>query len=566
MRLKTLVLAGVTGLFVIVAAVVSVLSAWNLDRNLTREFRTKGGAIASSLANTSIEPLLTGRAASLQAMVDVFLEIPGVGYVLIVDGDNMVVSHTFVPGVPAELHGGAMAAASAGSEAVEDVAIPGMGEYIDISAPILAGIAGAVHVGMDRSIIQAEVRDAVALQALFMLGIFVVALALTYAHVSYVTRPLGVLTAHANRVASSDRLKEVDVMTEEAVEAALRVDPDLQQIEARSARDMSELAAAFLHMEEALRQYVANLRHAHRELAEHNRTLEDRVAARTSELQGKNVELESAMARLEQAQEQIVTQQKLASLGALTAGVAHEIKNPLNFITNFAQLSAELAGELKTAAAALPPESAAEIGDLADMLQVNVKKIDEHGKRADSIVRNMLLHSRAKQGERASVAVNAMLGEYVGLAYHGMRGQDQAFNAKIETRLDPNVGEIQAVPQDLGRAFLNLLTNACYAIREKQKGGEAGYAPLLSVSTAARPDGSVEIRIRDNGDGIPPAVKAKMFEPFFTTKPAGSGTGLGLSMTFDIIVQGHGGAIDVETEPGAFAEFIITLPGKAESP
>lgn len=560
MRLKTLVLVGVTVLFVLVVGVVSLLSAWNLERNLTREFITKGGAIAKSLANSSIEPLLMDRASTLQAMVDVFLEIPGVGYVWVVDGNNIVVSHTFVPGVPEELRGGAVAAASASGEGVEDVDIPGMGEYIDVSAPILAGIAGAVHVGMDRSIIRAEVRDAVVLQALFMLAIFGVGLALTYAHVAYVTRPLGVLTAHAHEVASSERLKQVDVMSEEDVETALKVDAGLQEVAEQSTLELRDLAAAFLRMEEALRQYIANLRNAHRELAEHNRTLEDRVAARTSELRSKNDELEAAMVRLKDAQEKIVTQEKLASLGALTAGVAHEIKNPLNFINNFAELSGELTTELSEVSAALPADQSAQIVDIAEMLRLNVQKIAEHGKRADSIVRNMLLHSRTKQGERTSIDLNALLQEYVGLAYHGVRAQDQAFNAKLDTRLDPAVGAIDGVQQDLGRAFLNLLTNACHAIRDRQKEAGAGYAPTLTVVTRALDDDRVEIRIRDNGTGIPPAVKAKMFEPFFTTKAAGSGTGLGLSMTFDIIVQTHKGSIDVDTEPGEFAEFILTLP------
>lgn len=564
LSLKTLVLVGITGLFVLVIAMVSLLAARTIERNLTREFQTKGAAIASSLANTSVEPLLMERASTLQAMVDVFLEIPGVGYVFIVDGDNTVVSHTFVPGMPQELESGAVATASAQGDAVETVTIPAMGEFIDVSAPILAGIAGAVHVGMDRNVIRAEVRSAVIRLALFMFGIFTAALLLTYGHVSYVTRPLGVLTAHANNVASSERLKQVVVMSEEDVEAALKVDSDLPQLASgASSRDMRDLASAFLRMEEAIRNYVGNLRTAHRELAEHNRTLEDRVAARTSELSSKNAELEQAMTRLQEAQEKIVTQEKLASLGALTAGVAHEIKNPLNFINNFAELSDELAVELKEASAKLPPDSAAEIADIAEMLQLNVKKINEHGKRADSIVRNMLLHSRSKQGEASAIDLNALLQEYVGLAYHGVRAQDQTFNAKLDTRLDPAVGSIEGVQQDLSRAFLNLLTNACHAIRDKQKDAPAGYAPTLTVTTRALDDANVEIRIRDNGTGIPDSVKAKMFEPFFTTKPAGSGTGLGLSMTFDIIVQTHKGSIDVDTVPGEFAEFIIMLPRKA---
>jgi signal transduction histidine kinase len=196
------------------------------------------------------------------------------------------------------------------------------------------------------------------------------------------------------------------------------------------------------------------------------------------------------------------------------------------------------------------------------MLEMNVQKINEHGKRADSIVRNMLTHSRKTKGEWTAVDLNALLNEYVGLAYHGMRGQDKAFNAKIDTAYDPEVKTIQAIPQDLSRAFLNILTNACYALADKSKKLGEAYAPVLTVRTKSLGD-RIEIRIRDNGPGIPDEVKAKIFEPFFTTKPAGQGTGLGLSMTFDILVQAHRGKVDVDTAPGEFAEFIITLPRNA---
>jgi signal transduction histidine kinase len=559
------VLLGITALFLLITITTSIVSAWNLDRSLTSEFRTKGAAIANSIANSSVETLLTRRGSSLQAMVDEFLQIPGVGYVFVVDGNNAIVSHTFVPAIPAMFLGEGQSAAASEGAGVTLVDIDGMGKYLDVTAPILAGIAGVVHVGMDRSVIEAQVRSAVLLQAAIMLAIFGLSVSLAWVYVTRIARPLGVLTAHAHKIAANQRLRDGDgaaAMSEAEVEAAAAPDPELAKLAAGATDEVGELAVAFQDMEEVLRRYIGNLRRAHLDLAEHNRTLEDKVNDRTHELRGKNDELESAMSRLKEAQDQIVTQQKLASLGALTAGVAHEIKNPLNFITNFAQLSDELTAEMKEAASKLPAETSAELVDLADMLQMNVRKINEHGKRADSIVRNMLLHSRTKQGERAEVDVNAMLQEYVGLAYHGMRGQDQSFNAKIDTRLDPAVGTIEAVPQDLGRAFLNLLTNACYAIHDKQKQLGASFAPVLSVSTAARGDGSVEIRIRDNGNGIPESVRAKMFEPFFTTKPAGAGTGLGLSMTFDIIVQSHKGAIDVETAPGEFAEFIITLPRK----
>jgi signal transduction histidine kinase len=383
-------------------------------------------------------------------------------------------------------------------------------------------------------------------------------MALAYMHIARVARPLAVLTTHANNVASPDHLRQLESANDATL--ARGVDADVLRIAASSRDEVGELAAAFQQMELELQRYVSNLRKAHTELEEYNRTLEQKVQERTSELVFKNAELESTLDKLKDAQKQIVASEKLASLGALTAGIAHEIKNPLNFINNFAELSTELTAELKESIVKDVPDAAqANLVELSDMLSMNVQKINEHGKRADSIVRNMLLHSRKGAGERAQVDINALLNEYMALAYQGLRGQDTSFNARLETRFDPAVGTISAIPQDLSRAFLNILTNACYSLREKSQRQIPGYAPVLQISTAAAGD-YVEIRIRDNGTGIPDEVKAKIFEPFFTTKPAGSGTGLGLSMTFDILVQAHRGRVDVDTVLGEFAEFIIQLP------
>ncbi|MGE0043530.1 MAG: ATP-binding protein [Vicinamibacterales bacterium] len=558
------VLTGTTILFVLITLTTSVVSAWQLDAALTREFETKGTAIANSIAGSSIELLLARDASSLQDMVDSFLGIEGVGYVMVVDGDQDIVSHTFVPAVPAALveRDRQVAAGGAAENTIAALELAGVGSYLDVTAPILAGVAGRVHVGMDRRVIQRTVRADVLLQGLFMAGIFVVSLGLAWVHINRVARPLVALTAHAKLVASEEHLRAMAGGAEEAGGAA----PATAELARWAAAEIGELAAAFRDMDLELRRYIGNLRAAHQELADHNRSLEDKVQARTSELSAKNGELEATLGKLKQAQEQIVTQEKLASLGALTAGIAHEIKNPLNFITNFAELSTELADELKDSVAThVPAAAAADITDVVDMLRLNVQKITEHGRRADSIVRNMLLHSRSGKGERGEVDINAVLAENVSLAYHGLRGQDTAFNAKIETAFDPSAGRIPGVPQDLGRALLNILTNACYALREKSARLGDAYAPVLSVATRRLGD-RVEIRIRDNGDGVPDAVKAKIFEPFFTTKPAGSGTGLGLSMTFDILVQTHRGTIDVDTAPGEFAEFIITLPTAGEGP
>jgi signal transduction histidine kinase len=287
------------------------------------------------------------------------------------------------------------------------------------------------------------------------------------------------------------------------------------------------------------------------------------VGARTRELQAKNTELEKTLQRLQDMQDQVVMQEKLASLGALTAGIAHEIRNPLNFVNNFAELSAELTQELREDIAKqkdrLDSEILKDIEAILYDLEQNVYKINEHGRRAGRIVNGMLLHSRGNPGQREPSDVNTLLAEYVNLAYHGMRAQDASFNVTIETDYDPSIGLVDVVPQDIGRVFLNVINNACYAAHVKRKDMGEGFSPTLSVHTANRGD-RVEIRICDNGTGIPPEVRDKIFQPFFTTKPAGAGTGLGLSISYDIVVQEHKGEIHVETEEGQYTELIITLP------
>jgi signal transduction histidine kinase len=278
--------------------------------------------------------------------------------------------------------------------------------------------------------------------------------------------------------------------------------------------------------------------------------------------------------RLKATQEQLVVQEKLASLGALTAGIAHEIKNPLNFVNNFAELSVELAEELRQEIERvkdrLEPAEFDLLQSLATDLQMNARKINEHGRRADSIVRGMLLHSRGQSGDRQNTDINALLEEYVNLSYHGMRAQDSSFNLTVERDYDPSIGTIEVVPQDLSRVFLNLVNNACYATHEKSKalatqGGRA-YTPTLTVSTKNAGD-TVEVHVRDNGDGIPAEIRDRIFNPFFTTKPTGQGTGLGLSISHDIIVQQHHGTLEVDSVPGQYTDFLIRLPrvGQAAS-
>jgi signal transduction histidine kinase len=280
-----------------------------------------------------------------------------------------------------------------------------------------------------------------------------------------------------------------------------------------------------------------------------------------NEVQARTTELAQSLEDLRVAQDRLVQTEKLASLGQLTAGIAHEIKNPLNFVNNFSALSLELTDELNEALkqATFAEKIRAEVDELSSLLKQNLEKIVQHGKRADSIVRNMLLHSRAGSGERRSTDINALVGETLNLAYHGARAEKSAFNITLKRELDPDAGMIDLYPQGITRVLLNLISNGFYAATMRKQTAGEGFEPTLCASIRSVRNG-VEIRIRDNGAGIPEEVMEKMFDPFFTTKPAGEGTGLGLSICHDIIVKQHGGSIDVTTEPGVFTEFIITLP------
>lgn len=283
------------------------------------------------------------------------------------------------------------------------------------------------------------------------------------------------------------------------------------------------------------------------------------------ELRERTDDLTRSLDDLRAAQDRLVQTEKLASLGQLTAGIAHEIKNPLNFVNNFSALSAELTGELNDIlkSAALTEKVREEVDELTRLLKDNLEKVVQHGKRADSIVKNMLLHSREGSGELRTANINALVEESLSLAYHGARAEKPGFNITLRHDLDPDAGELDIYPQEITRALLNLISNGFYAAtKRKTEAGDETFEAVLSAVTRNLGK-KVEIRIRDNGTGIPADVKEKMFNPFFTTKPAGEGTGLGLSMSHDIIVKQHGGSIDVETEPGAFTEFIITLPRKA---
>ncbi|MBR0984996.1 sensor histidine kinase [Bradyrhizobium liaoningense] len=313
-----------------------------------------------------------------------------------------------------------------------------------------------------------------------------------------------------------------------------------QRISIRTGDELEGLADQFNDMGARLQESYADL--------------ENKVEQRTAELR-------QSLNDLHAAQDRLVQTEKLASLGQLTAGIAHEIKNPLNFVNNFSAVSTELIDELKEAlqSAALDGKTREEVDELTGMLRSNLEKVVQHGKRADSIVRNMLLHSREGSGEHRAVDINVVVEESLNLAYHGARAERPSFNVTLQRTFDPAAGMVDIYPQEITRVLLNLISNGFYATAKRKESAGETFEPTLSAATRDL-GGRVEIRIRDNGTGIPPEVKEKMFNPFFTTKPVGEGTGLGLSMSHDIVVKQHGGTIDVNTTPGVFTEFIITLP------
>jgi len=277
---------------------------------------------------------------------------------------------------------------------------------------------------------------------------------------------------------------------------------------------------------------------------------------RNEQIQTQHKALEKTLSELKTRQTQLIQSEKMASLGELTAGIAHEIQNPLNFVNNFSEVNTELVDEMQVEIA---KGNMNEVKMIAASIKENEQKITMHGKRADGIVKGMLQHSRTNTGERQLVDINEVTDEYLRLAYHGLRAKDKVFNAEMITHFQPELPQINIVQQNIGRVLLNLFSNAFYAVNLKAKTGPSGYKPEVRVTTLSE-NGKVVIKIKDNGNGIPEDIKDKIMQPFFTTKPTGEGTGLGLSLTYDMIVKEQGGTIDINSNEGEGAEFIIRLP------
>lgn len=303
--------------------------------------------------------------------------------------------------------------------------------------------------------------------------------------------------------------------------------------------EVEKLSKEMIHKEQEKQQI----------LSEQNITLEKQVKERTAAL-------EKSLKELKETEEQLIQREKMASLGELTAGIAHEIQNPLNFVNNFSEVNKELIGEMMEE---IEKENYDEVKAIAKDIEENEEKINHHGKRADSIVKGMLQHSRNSSGQKEPTDINQLVDECLRLSYHGMRAKDKSFNAQTSTEFDNTLPKINTAPQDVGRVLLNLFTNAFYAVMQKAKHKGYEYQPTVSAKTG-KTEKAIFITVRDNGDGVPQKVLDKIFQPFFTTKPTGEGTGLGLSMSYDIIIQNHGGEIKVETKEGEFAAFTIILP------
>lgn len=333
----------------------------------------------------------------------------------------------------------------------------------------------------------------------------------------------------------------------------IKSDPQLHEVPIIMVSGLDEVASVVRCIEEGAEDYLTKPLDPIILTARINAWLE-RKRLRDAEHRHSQ-ELEDALQELKATQDRLVAHEKLASLGALTAGIAHEIRNPLNFVTNFAQLAVSMVQELRQRFA----DAAGETAELLDALEQNVAKIEEHGRRADQIVCGMLLHARSQPGQRQKTDLNALVAEAVHLAYHGLRGQDSTFQVSIEMDLDRNLPPLEVSPQDLSRAFLNLMNNALYAAQRKRQAAGPPFQPRVVARTR---DGgeTIEVRFWDNGEGISPEIRTKIFAPFFTTKPAREGAGLGLSISYDIIVQMHKGSLHVESEEGRYAEFIACLP------
>jgi signal transduction histidine kinase len=497
--------------------------------------------LTMAIAGSGRNPGVTVADVNLKLIWDVIrgLQIGRNGYAYVVDRQGQLIAHpdislvlrktsfAMLPQVAAalrEMGSGTPVSPSASSDAGR-LSMSNNGMRMLSAHATLPALGWLVFVVLPRAEALEPLYEAAIRTAVVLLAGLVLAVLVALFMVRRMVGPIRLLQAGAARIGAGDLDSCIDVRTGDELES---------------------LADQFNTMARQLRESYSGL--------------ERKVAERTAEIEAAYRELKAAQASLIQAE-------KMASLGQLTAGIAHEIKNPLNFVNNFADLSVELLNELKETAAPgfamLDEARRTEIDDLTRTLSGNLEKINEHGNRADAIVRSMLEHSRGSSGERRSVNLNTLVDEALNLAYHGARAQDQSFNITLERDFDQGIAPITLVPQDVTRVLLNLFSNGFYATRRRQSVQVAsGFEPTIHVATRDLGD-RVEISVRDNGIGIPEEVRDKLFQPFFTTKPTGEGTGLGLSISYDIVTQQHGGSITVDSKVGEYSEFTLRLPRNA---
>ncbi len=482
-----------------------------------------------SLAHVGRNPGVTAASVNLKLIWDVVtaIRVGQAGYAYVTDAGGRLVAHPDMSLVLRETDLSRLpqvARAIAAGDATPTTVLGPDGRHVLSAHAVIPTLGWIVFVELPRREVLAPVWTSL-VQTLVLLGLgILLALLLGGWMARRMVVPIRVLQAGAQRLGEGDLRQRIALDTQDEIGAL--------------ARRFNEMAGRIQEAQE---------------------TLEAKVVDRTRALA-------QSLDDLRLAQDRLVQTEKLASLGQLTAGIAHEIKNPLNFVNNFASLSAELVQELAealiAAGDAVPVALREEVSELADMLRGNLEKVVQHGQRADSIVRNMLAHSREGGGERRHLALNPLVEEAMALAWHGARAEKPGLNVTLEKQFDPAVGEVSLLPQEFTRVLLNLVGNAVYATAQRVQRGEAGYEPVVRVTTRTLGD-SVEVRVRDNGTGIPESMRKRIFEPFFTTKPAGEGTGLGLSLSHDIVVKQHGGDFTVDSQEGAFTEFRIVLPRTA---
>ena len=380
-----------------------------------------------------------------------------------------------------------------------------------------SSFSGAVMLGFNTKAISESKGQIKSTALLVSSVIFLVGILIGFLLARHISKPVMALRTAAEKVGMGDLSQKIN-----------RINQD----------EIGDLSIAFNKM-------VDDLGRAREELSDKN-----------TQLTGANLSLSNTMQELKVTHAQLIQSEKMASLGELTAGIAHEIQNPLNFVNNFSELNAELIEELIEE---MEKGNLDDVKSIADDIRLNEQKITHHGKRADSIVKGMLQHSRNSTGLKEPTDINALADEFLRLAYHGLRAKDKTFNATMNTMFDEAAGKINVVSQDIGRVILNLITNAFHAVKEKKTMHPEGYTPTVTVRTE-RKEKDLLIVVSDNGNGVPERIIDKIFQPFFTTKPTGQGTGLGLSMSYDIITKGHNGDLRIQTKEGEGSEFIISLP------